>query len=160
MMAVQPELESFRDWFVGEYRSDGLYDGIQMLEGAGADSASLSVRLLTGGRSYYEARADLAAGELQVGFGTESQVINDRIEQMILDNGGDLSDLLGGELRDLGEEPRPMEHCFERPAFRYLVCLGLRDPGELNDPVLRRRVKAILKASRILFQDCVDEAGG
>jgi hypothetical protein len=51
-----------------------------------------------------------------------------------------------------------MEHFFERPAFRYTVRLRFAAPEDLNLEALRRRTAAVLNASRILFQDCVDEA--
>ena len=66
-----------------------------MLSGPEAGGADAAVRLHVSGRSYYEARVDLTRAEVQVGFATESRVTNDTVEQMVLDNGGDLNDLLG-----------------------------------------------------------------
>ena len=156
-MAEQPALESFRDWMLGEYRPDGKWESVRALEGDDARDADLIVQLDVGKRSWYEARVVLGQ-EVQVGFATEGRVINEEIEQMILDNGGDLDDLLGDELCDLGEEPLPMEHFFERPAFRYIVRLPLTGPASLQDSALRKRVKAVVKSCHILFQGCVDEA--
>jgi len=155
---AHPAVEAFRDWMVGEYRPDGAYDAIHVLEGPEAGYADLSVRLDIGKRSYYEARVALEAGELQVGFATEGRTINEEIEQMVLDNGGDLNELLADELCDLGGEPLPMEHFFERPAFRFIVRLPLGGPEGLEDAALRARVKQILKACHVLFQGSVDEA--
>ena len=148
----------FKEWLVAEYRSDGTWEAIQVLEGADAPENGLSVRLDVGKRSYYEVRVPEGAPQVQIGFGTESRVINEEIEEMVLDNGGDLSDLLADELCDLGDEPRPMEHFFERPAFRYAVRMPLDSPSALADPALRQGVKTVLKACHILFQPSVDEA--
>ena len=152
---MHPAVASFQEWIAREYRPDGTFEGVQALSGGDAD---LSVRLLVVNKSYYEVRADLARQELQVGFATEGRVVNEEIEQMILDSGGDLDDLLADELCDLGEEPLTMEHFFERPAFRYVVRLPLPQPEALEDTALRGRVKNILKACQILFQPTVDEA--
>jgi hypothetical protein len=141
-----------------EYRPDGAYDQVQAFYGPDAGEADLAVRLDVGKRCYYEARVRLEPGEVQAGFATESRVINEAIEQMILDNGGDLDDLLADELSDLGVDPLPAEHFFERPAFRYIGRLSLEGPGDLDDAGLRQRVRAVLKACSILFQGCVDEA--
>jgi hypothetical protein len=157
-MAAHPAVERFREWMTGEYRSDGRNEAVSALAGADAGGADLSVRLEVGNRSYYEARVEREPGELQVGFATESRVVNEAIEQMVLDNGGDLDELLGDELCDLGDEPLPMEHFFARPAFRFVCRLPLDAPEALDDPALRARVKRIIEASRILFQECVDEA--
>lgn len=157
-MQLHPDVAAFRDWIVGEYRSDASYDPILVLEGDQARGWDSSVRLCVGKKSYYEARVDLEKGELQVGFGTEGRMINEALEEMVLDNGGDLDDLLGDELCDLGDEPLPMAHFFERPAFRFIVRLPLEGPEKLADAELRRRVKNIIQACRILFQPAVDEA--
>jgi hypothetical protein len=148
---------AFKEWLVAEYRPDGNWESIQVLEGPDAPENGLSVRLDVGKRSYYEVRVPESLQQVQVGFGTESRVINEEIEEMILDNGGDLDDLLADELCDLGDEPRPMEHFFERPAFRYAVRMPLDSPASLDDPQLRQAVKAVLKGCHILFQGCVDE---
>lgn len=157
-MATDAAVEAFRDWMKGEYRADGKYEAIRVLTGADAGGAELSVRLEVGNRSYYEARVNLEQAQLQVGFATESRVINEEIEQSILDNGGDLDDLLADELCDLGEDPLPMEHFFERPAFRFICRLPLESAETLGDPAFRQRVKRVIRASEILFQACVDEA--
>jgi len=157
-MELNPKVAAFHEWLASEYRSDGAYEKIQKLEGGEACGVDLCSRLHVANKSYYEARVDLDKGELQVGFGTESRVVNEEIEEMVLDNGGDLSDLLGDELCDLGAEPLPMEHFFERPTFRYIVRLPLDGPEALEDPDLRRRVKTIVRACQILFQSNVDEA--
>jgi hypothetical protein len=151
-----PHVEAFRDWLVREYRADGSYDGISTASGADAGGADVAVRLQCGPRSYYEARVHSGERELQVGFSTEGRTVNEEIEEMILDNGGDLDDLLADELCDLGEEPLHMEHFFERPAFRYIVRLPLENPAGLEDAGLRKRVTTVLQACRILFQDRVD----
>lgn len=155
---VEEAVETFKGWLVSEYRGDATWEAVRVLEGANAPENGLSVRLDVGKKSYYEVRVPATGDQLQVGFGTESRVINEEIEEMILDNGGDLDDLLADELCDLGDEPRSMEHFFERPVFRYVVRLPLRTPEELENPVRRQEVKTILKACCILFQGCVDEA--
>jgi hypothetical protein len=155
-MTFHPEVERFRDWLAGEYRADGKYEAIEVLEDL--PEPGISFRLRVPNRSFYEVRSDAAGTRIEAGFATESRIINESIEQMVLDNGGDLSDLLGDELCDLGEDPLPMEHFFERPAFRFVVRLALGRPEELEDTEVRRRVKSVLKASEILFQACVDEA--
>ena len=157
-MTIDRSVEAFGEWLAGEYRPDGHYDEILILSGPDAGGADVSVRLCSGEKSYYETRVALARGEVQVGFGTEGRVLNEEIEQMVLDNGGDLSELLGDELCDLGADPLPMEHFFERPAFRYVVRLPLDDPDALHDMALRTSVKTVLKACRVLFQDCIDSA--
>lgn len=157
-MAVHPEVAAFRDWLVGEYRLDASYERVVVLEGEESRGWETSVRLDVGKKSYYEVRVDLEKGELQVGFSTEGRMINEELEEMVLDNGGDLSELLADELSELGEELFPMAHFFERPAFRFTVKLPLGAPEELADAVIRRRTVNILKASRILFQPAVDEA--
>jgi hypothetical protein len=157
-MEIHPAVTRFGEWMSSEYRADGKYEQVLLLSGPDAAHADLSVRLDVGKRSYYEARVLLEAGELQAGFATESRNINESIEQMILDNGGDLDDLLADELCDLGKEPLPMAHFFERPAFRFIVRLPLPGPDLLDDAALRARVKAIIRAGCTLFQACVDEA--
>lgn len=156
-LEMDAAVQAFRDWLVGEYRADASFERVESLEGPEAGGADLSVRLHLANRSYYEARVDLAGGQLQAGFSTEGRMINEAIEQSILDSGGDLSELLADELADLGEAPLPMEHFWERPAFRYIVRLPLAGPEALADAALRSRVKTIFKACRILFQEAVDE---
>jgi hypothetical protein len=157
-MQTHPALASFRDWMTLEYRSDGSYDEVCVLYGADAGRADLAIRLDVGKRSYYEACITLDPCELQAGFATEGRVINEAVEQMILDNGGDLDDLLVDELCDLGDEPLSMEHFFERPAFRFIARMPLSTPAALEEPALRSRVRNVIKACRALFQACVDEA--
>lgn len=157
-MQMHPALASFRDWMLAEYRHDGSYDAVQVVTGSDAGRAELAIRLDIGRRCYYEACVVLDPGELQVGFATETRVINEAIEQMILDNGGDLDDLLADELCDLGAEPLPTEHFFDRPAFRFIVRLPLETPEALEDAALRGRTRAVIMACRLLFQPCVDEA--
>jgi hypothetical protein len=156
-MAARSALQAFQDWITSEYRSQGTFEGVQVSTGAEAGSADLAVRLLVSNRSYYEVRVDLDRKGLEAGFATEVRSLNESIEQMILDNGGDLDDLLADELSELGEEPLHMDHYFERPAFRYAVRLPIERGEELEDRDLRRRIKAILQASRVLFQGSVDE---
>src|SRR4051794_29151012 len=124
-------VEAFCEWLRGEHRADGSLERIVVLHGPEAGGAEAAVRLHVNPRSYYEARVDLTRSEVQVGFATESRVTNDAAEQMVLDNGGDLSDLLGDELSEVGAEPLPMEHFWERPAFRYVVRLPLETPEAL-----------------------------
>lgn len=155
---AEAAVREFKEWLVSEYRPDGSWESIEVLEGAEAPEGGVAVRLHVGSKSYYEVRIPEGVESVQVGFGTESRVINEEIEERVLDNGGDLDELLGDELCDLGGEPLPMEHFFERPAFRYTVRLPLSSPTELQDPALRQRVKTVLKACHILFQECVDEA--
>lgn len=158
MTTLHPSVREFGEWLVGEFRTDGGLDGVQCCDGDRAHPADLLVRLEVGKKSYYLARVKQEQQLLEVGFATEGRVINEEIEEMILDNGGDLDDLLGDELCDLGDEPLPMKHYFERPAFLFVVPLALETPEALADASLRRRIRNVLKASRILFQGCVDEA--
>jgi len=155
MNTLAPSLREFGEWLAREYRADGGYDEARLLDGERAHPADLLIRLDVTKKSYYLAR--IKDGLLEVGFATEGRMINEAIEEMILDNGGDLDDLLGDELCDLGDEPLTMKHYFERPAFFFVVPLPLGRSEELDDPILRQRVKTILKASRTLFQSCVDE---
>lgn len=156
MTPLSPTLREFGEWLVGELRADGGFDTVLLCEGERAYPAELLVRRDVGRKSYYLAR--VKAGELEVGFATEGRMINEAIEEMILDNGGDLAELLGDELCDLGGEPLPMKHYFERPAFLFVTPLTLEGDAALHDASLRQRVKYVLQASRILFQSCVDEA--
>lgn len=149
---------AFTEWLVAEYRPDGTWEAVTVLEGADAPESGVSIRLDVGKKSYYEVRVPEGAAQVQAGFGTESRVINEEIEEQILSSGGDLDDLLADELCDLGDEPRPMEHFFERPAFRYAVRLPLASAAELDNPSVRQTVKTVLKACHILFQESVDEA--
>jgi hypothetical protein len=151
-------VEAFRDWMIAEYRSDGRYERIQTLTGPDVGGAALSLRLHVGKRSYYEVRVDAELEELQVGFGTEHRTVNESIEDAILSAGGDLTDLLADELADLGEEPLPMEHFFERPTFRFITRIRLESPEALADPAVRRLTTHVIRSSQILFQSCVDES--
>jgi hypothetical protein len=157
-MSADTSLGSFVDWMTAEYGADRTYDAIRVLAGGDAGSASLLVRLNVGRGSYYLARQLDEDRLLEVGFATENRTINEAIEQMILDNGGDLDDLLADELCDLGEEPLSMRHYFDRPAFLYVVPLPLDSADALGDQRLHSRTRAIITASRVLFQGCVDEA--
>jgi hypothetical protein len=158
MTTLHPSLHEFGEWLVGEFRGDGGLDGVQLCAGDSARPADLLVRLDVGKKSYYLARVKQEQQLLEVGFATEGRMVNEAIEEMILDNGGDLDDLLGDELCDLGEEPLPMKHYFERPVFLFVAPLALENTEALDDAALRWRVRTLLKASRILFQGCVDEA--
>lgn len=158
MTTLHPSLREFGAWLAGEYRADGALDGAHLCEGDRAYPADLLVRLDVGKKSYYLARVKQEQQLLEVGFATEGRMINEAIEEMILDNGGDLDELLGDELCDLGGEPLPMTHYFERPVFLFVSPLTLDNPEVLHDAALRQRVRNVLKASRILFQGCVDEA--
>src|SRR5690349_15460433 len=128
---ADPAVGAFCEWLRGEHQADGRLERIDLLSGPEALGAAAAVRLYVNARSYYEARVDLERGEVQAGFATESRVANDAVEQMVLDNGGDLSELLGDELAELGVEPVPMEHFWDRPAFRYVVRLPLESPAAL-----------------------------
>lgn len=154
---VDARISAFRDWLVSEYRSNATWERVEALKGADAPEGGMSVRLHLVNRSYYEVRVPEAGDQLQVGLGTESRMVNEAIEQMVLDNGGDLSELLSDELCDLGEQPGQMEHFFERPAFRYVVRRPITVFDQLENE-LRSWAKTVLKACRILFQECVDEA--
>lgn len=155
---MEPALAAFGEWLAGEHRSDPAYDAVLLLTGSEAAPAALAVRLIPARGAYYVARVNQECTVLEAGFATESRMLNESVEQMILDNGGDLDDLLGDELCDLGEEPLTMRHYFERPAFYFAVPLPLQSPTDLGDPVFRRRVKVVLAACKNLFQGCVDEA--
>ena len=157
-MPVDSALQPFCDWVDQTYRGDARFDRIEHRERPEAGTADLAIRLHVAKKSYYEIAVDQEKGELQAGFATEGRVVNEAIEQMVLDNGGDLSDLLGDELCDLGDQPLPMEHFYERPAFRFIVRLPLESPARLDDEALRTRIQNVLQACRVLFQDCVDEA--
>lgn len=157
-MGLHPAVERFREWLTGEFRADGRFDGIHCLEGPEAGGVDLSFRLSTGPRTYYEVRVDLAAALLEAGFSTESRVVNEAIEELVLDNGGDLGELFGDELCDLGDEPLPVQHYFARPAFRFMAALPLPDAESLDQDVLRRRVRNVLASARVLFQESIDGA--
>ncbi len=147
---------AFREWLAAELRREGDEAAVSVLGAmAGAD---WTVRHCVTNRSYYEVRFREAAGELEVGFGTEHRMVNEGIEEWVLENGGDLSELLGDELCELGVEPEPMEHFWDRPTFRYVVRARVDVPEALASDTLRRRTLAILRACRILFQDAVEEA--
>jgi hypothetical protein len=152
-----PALEAFAEWLASEYRSDGRYEAVEIRRGPDAGPADIAVRLGVANRSAYEVRVTLEKQEVEAGFATENRMVNEAIEQAILDNGGELDELLGDELSDLGEEPLPTAHFFERPAFRFVARLPLASASEMEDAALRRRVKNVLKASEVLFQGCVDE---
>jgi len=158
MTTLHPLLREFGEWLVAEFRADGALDGVHLCDGDRAHPAELLVRLDVGKKSYYLARVKQDQQLLEVGFATEGRVVNESIEEMILDNGGDLDDLLADELCDLGGEPIPMTHYFERPVFLFVSPLALESPEALHDALLRQRVRNVIKASRILFQGCVDEA--
>lgn len=158
MTTLPSSLSDFGEWLVGQFRNDGTLDGAHFYNGDRAHPADALVRLDVGKKCYYLARIKLDQQLLEVGFATEGRVINEEIEEMVLDNGGDLDDLLGDELCDLGGEPLPMRHYFERPAFLFVVPFTLETPEALADPALRKQVQNVLKACRILFQSCVDEA--
>lgn len=155
MTPLSPSLLEFGEWLVGEFRADGALDGVQLCDGDRAHPADLLVRLDVGRKSYYLAR--VKPGELEVGFATEGRMINEAAEEMILDNGGDLDELLGDELCDLGGEPLPMKHYFERPVFLFVTPFALEREDALSNEGLRHSVKRVLQASRILFQSSVDE---
>lgn len=154
---METSLESFRDWLVETYRADATFERVEVLEEPGTPLGDLCVRLHVANKSYYEARVLPDRSELQAGFSTEHRTVNEDLEEMILDQGGDLDDLLADELSELGEEPLHMDHFWERPAFRFTVRLPLESTVALQEAAFRKRVKAVLKASHILFQGCVDE---
>lgn len=156
MVTKHPTIEAFTSWLREQYRADAAYEEIEEVSGAEAGGADVAVRLCVANRSFYEVRVSLEGGEVQAGFSTENRMVNESIEQTILDNGGDVSELLADELSDLGEQPIPMYHFWERPWFRFTVKLPVR-ADDLESAELRQRVLRVLTASRILFQDCVDE---
>ncbi|MFN3650946.1 MAG: hypothetical protein ACK47B_15330 [Armatimonadota bacterium] len=153
---AQAAVESFRDWLLGEYRGDGKWDRVEAVQGSDAGPFELAIRLWSGPSSYYEAGVHLGRSEVQAGFSTTDRNVNEEIEEMILSSGGDLNDLLGEELCDLGARELPMEHFFERPAFRYTVRIPLQSVESLDDSEVRKQTKAVIDACCILFQDCVD----
>ncbi|MGG2362636.1 hypothetical protein ACE4Z5_27390, partial [Salmonella enterica] len=83
-------LREFGEWLAGEFHNDGSFEGVHLCEGERAHPADLLVRLDVGKKSYYLARVLQERELLEVGFATEGRVINEEIEEMILDNGGDL----------------------------------------------------------------------
>lgn len=157
-MTLDSATASFGQWLAGEYRSNPIYDPVRILSGGDTAPASLIVRLEVGRHACYLARVNAEVDSVEVGLATESRMLNEALEQMILDNGGDLDDLLADELCDLGEEPLSMRHFFERPAFYFVVPLPLQSPSDLDNAAFRNRVKVILAACKNLFQGCIDEA--
>ncbi|MCC2673007.1 MAG: hypothetical protein K0Q72_5479 [Armatimonadetes bacterium] len=158
MTAPHPSILEFGEWLAGEYRADGSLDAVRLLTAPDAAPADLAVRLEVGKKSYYLARVHLDTATLEAGFATLDRTVNEELEQMILDNGGSLDDLLGDELCDLGLEPLPMKHYYERPAFLFAVPLSYEGLDGLASPELRKQVTGVLKACRVLFQPTVDEA--
>jgi hypothetical protein len=158
MTALHPSIQQFGEQLAGEYRSDGTLDAVRVLTAAEAAPADLVVRLEVGKRSRYLVRVSSEPGAVEVGFATEDRTINEEIEQLILDNGGDLDDLLADELCDLGLQPLPMKHYYERPSFLFTVSLPFEGPDSLSSPALLKQISGILKACRILFQATIDEA--
>lgn len=155
---VETALESFGSWLADTYRGDATYERVELLREPGTPLGDLCVRLHVVHKSYYEVRVLLDRSEVQSGFSTEHRMVNEELEEMVLSQGGDLDDILADELSELGVEPLHMDHFWERPAFRFTIRLPLSSPAALDDAVFRQRVKAVLKASHILFQGCVDEA--
>ena len=157
MTALNPSIQAFGETLAHHYRADGTLDAVRLLAGPEARPADLAVRLEVGKRSCYFVRVLPEQGAVEVGFATDDRTVNEELEQMILDNGGDLDDLLADELCDLGLEPLPMKHYYERPAFLFSVSLPFESEG-LAGPELTKRITGIVKACRILFQPTVDEA--
>jgi hypothetical protein len=156
MSSHDSAVAQFGNWLRTTYQADAAFDSVEILTGEDASNTGLIARLPVGNRSYYEVRVVVESRELQVGFATEGRMINEAIEQMVLDNGGDLSEILADELSEMGQPPLPMDHFFERPAFRYIVRQRLKDLRELEGPEIRKRVQAVLKSSQLLFQSYVD----
>jgi hypothetical protein len=144
-------VEQFQRWLEEKYAGDERFSGTHGVPGAAA-----GVRMEAGENSYYEIAALPDQRELRVGFMTSDRSLNETIEQAILDSGDTLEELMEVELDDLGEEPAPMIHYFERPAFCYSARLSLEDPSQLGSTDVRRRVGHVLDACYTLFQEHVD----
>jgi hypothetical protein len=157
-MPVDTALEGFRTWLVDTYRADATFERVEVLDEPGTPLGDLCARLHVANKSYYEVRVLPERSEAQAGFSTEHRMVNEALEQMVLDQGGDLDELLVDELAELGLEPLHMDHFWERPAFRFTVRLPLAGLDNLEDAAFRGRVRAVLTACHTLFQSCVDEA--
>lgn len=105
-------------------------------------------RCSAGERCWLEARLVEGGTQVELGFATDSRVRNEELEQAILDEGGDLDELLADELDELGVGPLPMHHYYDRPAFRYCSRLPV---AAATTAAGRKRAKAVLLACRKLF---------
>jgi hypothetical protein len=144
--------ETFQRWLEETYTGDERFAGVHRVTGADA-----GVRLEAAAGSHYEVVARLPERVVRVGFLTTDRAVNEAIEQGILDSGDELDDLMEVELDDLGEEPAPMDHFFERPAFCYTTTLPLAAPDVLASPELRRRISHLVDACHALFQEYLEE---
>ena len=145
-------VEQFQRWLEETYAGDERFAGTHRAMGADA-----GLRLEAGENSHYEVAVRLAERQVRVGFLTADRALNEAIEQGILDSGDTLDELMEAELDDLGEEPIPMAHFFERPAFCYTTSIPLPGPEALDAPELRRRVGHLIDACGTLFQDYLQE---
>jgi hypothetical protein len=145
-------LQQFQQWLEETYNGDERFAGIHRATGADAGA-----RLEAGENSYYEVAVQLATRDIRVGFLTADRALNEAIEQGILDSGDSLDELIEVELDDLGEEPVPMQHFFERPAFCYTTSLLLSGPEPLASPELRRQLGHIIDACYAVFHEFLEE---
>jgi hypothetical protein len=145
-------LQQFQQWLEEAYTGDERFAGVHRATGADA-----GLRLEAAENSYYEIAVQLATRDVRVGFLTADRALNEAIEQGILDSGDTLDELIEVELDDLGEEPVPMQHFFERPAFCYTTSLALSDPEALASPELRRQVAHVIDACCAVFQEFLEE---
>jgi hypothetical protein len=145
-------VEQFQRWLEKTYAGDERFAGMHRATGADA-----GLRLEAGENSYYEVAVRLAERLVRVGFLTADRSLNEAIEQGILDSGDSLDELMEAELDDLGEEPVPMAHFFERPAFCYTASLPISSPEALGSSELRRQIGHLIDACYTLFQEYLEE---
>jgi hypothetical protein len=145
-------MEPFQRWLEETYGGDERFAGTHRVTGADA-----GLRLEAGENSYYEIAVWLAERQVRVGFLTADRSLNESIEQGILDSGDSLDELMEAELDDLGEEPVPMAHIFERPAFCYTAALPITGPDALASSELRRQIGHLIDACHTLFQEYLEE---
>lgn len=142
-------IESFRCWLESEL---GGGDRGALTFPDPCDGSRLEARLAAADRSYYDIRIVSDLRQLEVGLSTESRVVNEEIEEFILEQGGDLDDLLADELIELGGDELPMHHFFERPRFRFTCRLPIPTPEALEGEEICRQTLLVIDACRALFQ--------
>lgn len=145
--------EAFRSWIESEF-GGGERGALTFHDPC--DGGRLEARLAAADRSYYDIRIAGDLGQLEVGLSTESRVVNEEIEEFILEQGGDLDDLLADELIELGGDELPMRHFFERPRFRFICRLPVPTPEALYGEETRRQTVLVVDACRALFQAHLD----
>lgn len=136
----------FANWLQAELQTQDPASSLEQ----GSDGQFVA-SLPRGEKTAYQIRFDPGGRQIRVGLATTSRVLNEEIEEHILDSGDELDELLADELIELGAEPAPMNHFFERPWFRYECSLCLRDAAEIDSRPLRERVLLLLKGCTALF---------